>query len=79
MLALRVLSEGAEGPNTELQWLLLAGIAFFFLIIAVGWWTSSIKQEQVEVQHEAMKSVKKDAEGVTKNESVVPKSGRKAK
>ncbi len=73
MLALRLLSEGVEGPNTELQWFLLAGIAFFFLIIIVGWWTSSRKQEQVEVQHEAKKSVKKDVDGAS------PKSGRKTK
>ncbi len=79
MLALRVLSKGAEGPNTELQWFLLVGIAVFFLIIAVGWWTSSRKQEQVEVQQEAIKSAKKDVDEPTKNEGAVQKSGRKTK
>lgn len=53
MLALRLLSEGGEAPNTSLQWMLYAGIAFFFLMIIVGWWVSSKKQSQPEVQHEA--------------------------
>jgi large subunit ribosomal protein L21 len=73
MLALRLLSEGGEGPNTELQWILLVGIAFFFLIVIVGWLTSSRKQEQVEAGHEAKKSAKKDADELTKIEGVGPK------
>ncbi len=79
MLALRLLSEGVEGPNTELQWFLVAGIAFFFLIIIVGWWTSSRKQEQVEVQHEARKSAKKDADELTRTGGMASKGGRKNK
>ncbi|MFN8382683.1 MAG: helix-hairpin-helix domain-containing protein [Anaerolineales bacterium] len=73
MLAMRLLSEGGEGPNTELQWLLLVGIAFFFFIIIVGWWASSRKQEQVEVQAESKKSTKKDADDLTKIEGIGPK------
>ncbi len=60
MLVLRLLSEGGEVPNTELQWLLYIGAAFFLLVIAVGWWTGSRKQNQPEAQHEAKKSAKKD-------------------
>ena len=33
MLLMRLLSEGGEGVNTELQWLLVAGLAFFLLTI----------------------------------------------
>ncbi len=56
MLALRVLLEGAEGPNTELIWLLYAGLAFFFLVIVVGWLTSGGKKDQAEDAEEASKS-----------------------
>lgn len=28
------------GPNTELNWLLLLFLAFFFLMVIVGWLTS---------------------------------------
>ena len=73
MLALRLLSEGGEGPNTELQWLLFAGMAFFFLMVIVGWWASSRKQQQVEVEHEAKKSVKREADNLLKIEGVGPK------
>ncbi|MCQ3937111.1 MAG: hypothetical protein DPW18_08705 [Chloroflexi bacterium] len=56
MLALRLLSEGVEGPNTELVWVLYAGMAFFFLVILLGWWSASGKQDQVEVPMEAEES-----------------------
>lgn len=74
MLALRLLAEGAEGPNTELLWLLYAGIAFFVLAILLGWWASSGKQEQVEVRVEAAKpSKKKDTDDLTIIEGIGPK------
>lgn len=73
MLALRLLSEGGEGPNTELVWLLYAGMAFFFLVVIVGWWVSSRKQDQPEVKHEAVKSKKKDADDLVKIEGIGPK------
>ncbi|MBI5824199.1 MAG: hypothetical protein HZB18_09245 [Chloroflexi bacterium] len=62
MLALRLLSEGAEGPNVELLWLLYSGMAFFFSMILVGWRVSSRKQEPPEVKYEAKKPAKKDAD-----------------
>ncbi len=37
MLALRLMEEGA---NTDLTWLLLIGLAFFVLIVIVGWLVS---------------------------------------
>lgn len=73
MLAMRLLSEGGEGPNTSLQGLLLVGIAFFLLMVIVGWLTSTRKQDQPEVQHEAKKPVKKDADDLVKLEGIGPK------
>jgi hypothetical protein len=74
MLALRLLAEGAEGPNTELLWLLYAGLAFFLLVILFGWWGSSRKQEQVQVKHEAVKpSAKKKEDDLTLIEGIGPK------
>ena len=73
MLALRLLSEGGEVPNTELLWLLLVGMAFFFLVVIVGWLTSSRKQEQVEAEPEAKKSAKTEVDELTKIEGVGPK------
>jgi hypothetical protein len=71
MLAVRLL---AEGPNTELLWLVYAGVAFFFLVILFGWWGSSKKQEQVEVKEEAAKpSKKKEADDLTIIEGIGPK------
>ena len=73
MLALRLLSEGGEGPNTELQWFLMVGIALFFLVVIVGWWAGSRKQEQVEAVTEAKKSAQKNADDLTKIEGIGPK------
>lgn len=73
MLALRLLSEGGEGPNTELQWFLMVGMVLFFLAVVVGWWASSRKQEQVESGPEAKKSAKKGVDDLTKIEGIGPK------
>ncbi len=73
MLALRLLSEGGEGPNTELQWFLMVGMVLFFLAVTIGWWASSRKQEQVGAGHEAKKSAKKGADELTKIEGIGPK------
>ncbi len=51
MYAIRFLAE--EGPNTELSWLLFIALAFFLLMIIVGWLTSRRGGEQAEVGHEA--------------------------
>ena len=73
MLAMRLLSEGGEGPNTSLLGLMFIGIAFFLLIVIVGWLTSSRKQDQAEVKHEAKASVKKDSDDLIKLEGIGPK------
>ncbi|MDD2922945.1 MAG: helix-hairpin-helix domain-containing protein [Anaerolineales bacterium] len=73
MLALRLLSEGGEGPNTELLWLMYAGMAFFFLVIAVGWWSNSKKQNQPAVQVETVEHEKKETDDLVKIEGIGPK------
>jgi len=77
MLALRLLAEGAEGPNTELLWLLYIGIALFFLAILLGWWFSSGKQEPVQVRVEAEVSKpkrEKAKDDLVKIEGIGPKT-----
>lgn len=77
MLALKVLAEGAEGPNTELLWILYIGLAIFVLAILLGWWSASRKPEQVEVMVEAEESKprrKKVADDLTKIEGIGPKT-----
>lgn len=77
MMALRMLSEGGEGPNTELLWLLYLGIAFFVLVIALGWWASSRKQNQVKVGADAgdvKPKAKKAADDLVKIEGIGPKT-----
>ena len=71
MFMMRLLSEGGEGPNTSLQGLLFAGIAFILLIVIVGWLAGSRKQNPAEVTHEAKKS--KDADELLKLEGIGPK------
>lgn len=61
MLILRLLSEGAEGPNTDLVWLLYIGMGFLFLAILSGWWDAVRKQKQEEVRQEAEKPKKRKA------------------
>lgn len=77
MLALRLLAEGAEGPNTELLWLLYIGIALFFLAILLGWWFGSGKQEPVQVRVEAGVSKpkrEKAKDDLVKIEGIGPKT-----
>ena len=73
MLVMRLLSEGGEGPDTSLLWLLFAGLAFFFLVIIVGWLTSGRKQDQDGVTVEAKKSAGNDADDLLKIEGIGPK------
>jgi hypothetical protein len=70
MFALTLLSE--EWPNTSLAWLLYIVLAFFLLMVVVGWLTSPKKQSQPEVQHEE----KKDAGDLIKIEGIGPKVAR---
>jgi len=55
MHAILLLSEVGEGINTSLQELLFAGIAFFLLIVIVGWLTSSRKQDQADSAQDTKK------------------------
>ena len=73
MYALYLLSE--EGPNTSLTWLLLIALAFFFLMVVVGWWVSRNKGEPAEAQVEAHAEpqAEKSTDDLTKLEGVGPK------
>lgn len=78
MLALRLLSEGGEGPNTELLWLLGILLGLFVLAIVVGWWAGLRKPKQVEAESEAVlpsleKAKKKAADDLVKIEGIGPK------
>jgi len=74
MLALILLSEGGgEGPDISLSWLLYIGFVFFLLIVIIGWLVSRRKQSTSEVQHNAKKSIKKDADDLVKIEGIGPK------
>lgn len=73
MFAMRLLSEGGEGPNTSLLGLLLGVFGFFLLMVIVGWLTSNRKQNQAEVKLEAKKPVKKEADDLVKIEGIGPK------
>ncbi len=71
MLAMSMLlSEGGEIPNTSLQGGLFVGIAFFLLMVIVGWLTSNRNQDQAEVTHEAQKSAKKKPDDLIKIEGI---------
>jgi predicted flap endonuclease-1-like 5' DNA nuclease len=50
MLLMRFLEE--TGPNTELSWLLYLFLAFFLLMVIVGWWASRRGGKQPEVTSE---------------------------
>lgn len=63
-----------EGPNTELAWLLYVALAFFVLMIIVGWLTSRRGGEQAEVTHESrVHSIPIQPDDLTLLEGVGPK------
>jgi hypothetical protein len=51
----------AEGPNTELSWLLYAGLVFFLLVILSGWLSSPKETGQARTRDEARKPERKSA------------------
>jgi hypothetical protein len=75
MLALRLLAEGGEGPNTELLMVLWILLGLFGLAIIVGWASSLRKPKQVEVESEAAPSPakKKAADDLATIEGIGPK------
>jgi len=65
-----------SGPDTSLSWLIWVALAFFFVMVLVGWWVSSRnKGEQPEVQQEAhdAHAEEKPADDLTKLEGIGPK------
>ena len=71
MQALILLSEGS-GPDTSLSWLLWVALAFFALMVVVGWLTSRNKGSKPEIQHETHEE-KKSADDLTVLEGIGPK------
>jgi hypothetical protein len=49
MFAFVMLAE--EGPNTELAWLLWVALAFFFLMVVIGWLVSRRQKDRGEAAH----------------------------
>jgi hypothetical protein len=52
MFVVQLLSEGGEGPNTELLWVFYLLVAFLLLAIIVGWISSPRKKVEPEPTHE---------------------------
>lgn len=75
MLALRFLSEGGGGPNTELLWMLWILLGFFALAVIVGWASSLRKPKQARAESEAVSSPieTKEADDLVKIEGIGPK------
>jgi len=75
MLALRLLSEGGEGLNTELLWVLMILLGFFALAIVVGWVSSLRKPQRAEVEVEAVSGHGEEsvADDLVKIEGIGPK------
>lgn len=71
MYALQILLEA--GPDTSLSWLLWVALAFFVIMVVVGWLTSKNKGNQPEVQHEASAVAEKSADDLTTLEGIGPK------
>jgi predicted flap endonuclease-1-like 5' DNA nuclease len=73
----RLLQE--SGPNTSLTWLLWVALAFFVLMVFVGWLTSRNKGSKPEVHPEAYKGHEtpavesKSVDDLTKLEGIGPK------
>ena len=75
MQALLLLSEGGEGPDASLTWLLWVVLAIFLVLVLVGWWVSRKKGDQVEATEDVPTTPKKEksADDLTKLEGVGPK------
>lgn len=73
MFTLRLFFEGGESPDTTLLWLLIVALAFFLLMVIVGWLVSRNKKPEAEVQHEAHGHEAHAADDLTKIEGIGPK------
>ena len=68
-----------SGANTSLSWLLWVALAFFVLMVFVGWLTSRNKESKPEAGHEAHKehaapaAESKSADDLTTLEGIGPK------
>lgn len=73
MFAISLLSEGGESPDTTLLWMLIVALAFFVLMVIVGWLVSRNKKPEAEVQHEAHGHESHAADNLTRIEGIGPK------
>jgi hypothetical protein len=60
MLALWLIAEAAEGPNTELAWLVLVVMGFLLAAVAAGWLSRLGAGDQAKGGNEAESSSQKD-------------------
>lgn len=77
MYALYLLAE--EGPNTSLSWLLWVVLAFFLVIVVVGWLVSRRRGDKPEPEPEVVEEIhedKKPLDDLTKLEGIGPKVGQ---
>ena len=57
MFALYLFSQAAEGgPDPALSWIFFIGLGLFFLMIVIGWVTSSVQQNQQNARNETPNS-----------------------
>jgi hypothetical protein len=66
-------SEGGQGPDTSLLWLLLIALGFFFLMVIVGWLASRNKGSRPEVRQEAHGHAEASADDLEVLEGIGPK------
>jgi hypothetical protein len=71
MFALRLLTEGTEGPDTTLQWMLIVALVFFGLMVVVGWWAGRNRKPELEVQHQVQD--RHEVDDLVKIEGIGPK------
>jgi hypothetical protein len=62
----------AEGPNTELLWLLYAGLGFLLLVVLTGWLTSPKETGQAQTREEARKPERQSAGRAKRSVGGVP-------
>lgn len=71
MQVLLLLSEGGEGPNTELLWILGILLGFFALAVISGWLSTLMKPQTVPAKNKS--ESKKEADDLTLIEGIGPK------
>jgi hypothetical protein len=73
MFALRLLSEGGEGPDATLTWMLVVALAFFLLMVIVGWWVNKNRKPEAEPENQTQDHAHHEPDDLTKIEGIGPK------